>query len=71
MYPSPRTRASRSIFSTFAVQAAITALFGLLNANVAHGPAYRNIVIAAAVMCLGVGPAQLAIVGHVDGRCMF
>jgi hypothetical protein len=55
MYPSPRNRAGRSIFSIFAVQAAITALFGLLNANVAHGPAYRNVAIAAAVLCLVVG----------------
>jgi hypothetical protein len=57
MYPSSRTRAGRSIFSIFAVQAVITALFGLLNANVAHGPAYRTIAIAAAVMCLVVGLA--------------
>jgi hypothetical protein len=55
MYLSSRTRTGRSIFSIFAVQAAITALFGLLNANVVHGPAYRDIAIAAAVMCLVVG----------------
>jgi hypothetical protein len=55
MYASSRTRAGRSIFSTFAVQAAITALFGLLNANVAHGQAYRTIAITAAVLCLAVG----------------
>jgi len=55
MYPAPSPKAGRSIFSIFAVQAAITALFGLLNSGVVHGPAARNVAITAAVLCLGVG----------------
>jgi hypothetical protein len=55
MYPAPSPKAGRSIFSIFAVQAAITALFGLLNSGVVHGPAARNVAIIAAVLCLGVG----------------
>jgi hypothetical protein len=55
MHPAPRTRAGRSVFSMFAVQAALTALFGLFNSGTVHGPAARNIAIAAAVLCLAVG----------------
>jgi len=55
MYPAPSPRAGRSIFSIFAVQAAITALFGVLNSGVVHGPAARNVALTAAVLCLGVG----------------
>jgi hypothetical protein len=55
MYPAPRTNTGRSIFSTFVVQAAITALFGLVNSAMVHGPAARNVAIAAAALCLGVG----------------
>jgi hypothetical protein len=57
MYRAPSPRAGRSIFSIFALQAAITALFGLLNSGMVHGPAARNIAITAAVLCLGVGLA--------------
>ena len=55
MNPVARTSLGRSVFSFFAVQAAITALFGLLNAGLAHGAASRSIALVAAVLCLGVG----------------
>jgi hypothetical protein len=55
MYPAPRTNAGRSIFSIFVVQAALTALFGLVNSGMAHGSAARAVAIAGAVLCLGVG----------------
>lgn len=55
MRPAPRTQAGRTIFSLFAVQAALTALFGLLAGGMVHGPAARDIAIAAAVLCLAVG----------------
>jgi hypothetical protein len=55
MNPDRRTRVGRSLFSAFAVQAAITALFGLLDVNVVHGAAYRDVAIAGAVLCLAVG----------------
>jgi hypothetical protein len=55
MPPAPKTSAGRSIFSLFAVQAGLTALFGLVNSESAHGPAVRALAIAAAVLCLGVG----------------
>jgi hypothetical protein len=55
MYPAPRTNAGRSIFSTFVVQAALTALFGLFNSGMAHGSAARAVALAAAALCLGVG----------------
>jgi hypothetical protein len=55
MRPAPRTQAGRTIFSLFAVQAVLTALFGLLAGDMVHGPAARDIAIVAAVLCLGVG----------------
>ncbi len=55
MNPVARTSLGRSVFSFFVVQAAITALFGLLNAGLAHGAASRSIGLVAAVLCLGVG----------------
>ena len=55
MNPVARTSLGRSVFSFFVVQAAITALFGLLNAGLAHGAASRSIALVAAVLCLGVG----------------
>lgn len=72
MHPAPRTRAGRSVFSMFAVQAALTALFGLFNSGMVHGHAARNIAIAAALLCLAVAgrpcAALLAIVGDLDAR---
>jgi len=53
--PAQRSGMGRSIFSFFAVQAVITALFGLLNSALAHGTAARNVAIVAAALCLGVG----------------
>lgn len=55
MNPVARTSLGRSVFSFFAVQAAITALFGLLNAGLEHGAAARSIALVAAALCLGVG----------------
>jgi hypothetical protein len=55
MYSAPRTNAGRSIFSTFVVQAALTALFGLVNSGMVHSSAARAVAIAAAALCLGVG----------------
>jgi hypothetical protein len=55
MPPAPKTSAGRSVFSLFAVQAALTALFGLVNPDSAHGPAVRIVAVAAAVLCVAVG----------------
>jgi len=55
MPPAPKTSSDRSILSLFAVQAALTAFFGLVNSDSAHGPAVRAVAIAAAVLCVGVG----------------
>ena len=55
MNPGTRSGPGRSVFSFFVVQAAITALFGLLNAGYAHGAASRAIALGGAVLCLGVG----------------
>jgi hypothetical protein len=42
MNPAPRTSTGRSIFSIFAVQAALTAVFGLFDFNLVHGPAAQG-----------------------------